>query len=206
MADLHISNRLPTRKEFIVDVSKRLYINSDFIFSYTSDNEYAIRAIRRADILWKELVKANVIEDSKTTQRPIPEVIYDDSNKWWKDDSKLQKFATIMELDLSKLRKADDSVFAKIDSLFKTNNFVKTTYLSTATNFFDNGSKVLTPTITKITTENRSYALADMFNVTHSSFIRNPQVLSSIKTITSPYSSNITLSQAQEFEKIGIKV
>jgi hypothetical protein len=70
LADLHISQRQPTKNEFIIDVAKSLYINSDFMFGYTSANEYAIRAIRRAYVLWTELINANVIDTTSDYVKP----------------------------------------------------------------------------------------------------------------------------------------
>ena len=214
LADLHISNRLPTRKEFIVDVSKRLYINSDFIFSYTSPNEYAIRAIRRADILWGELVKANVVQDSKETQRPLPE-IPQKRKVWWKDDLILRRFATILDLDINKLITLNDSEFVKIDSIIKSRlgltliptntSYILTKYLQPETDSSKdiNISEYTTPTLSsKITTVNRIEHLADIFEITYDSLKQNPEVITELKEITSPYKANYSLEDVERLNNL----
>lgn len=214
LADLHISNRLPTRKEFIVDVSKRLYINSDFIFSYTSPNEYAIRAIRRADILWGELVKANVVQDSKETQRPLPE-IPQKRKVWWKDDLILRRFATILDLDINKLITLNDSEFVKIDSIIKSRlgltliptntSYILTKYLQPETDSSKdvNISEDKTSTLSsKITTVNRIEHLADIFEITYDSLKQNPEVITELKEITSPYKANYSLEDVERLNNL----
>lgn len=214
LADLHISNRLPTRKEFIVDVSKRLYINSDFIFSYTSPNEYAIRAIRRADILWGELVKANVVQDSKETQRPLPE-IPQKRKVWWKDDLILRRFATILDLDINKLITLNDSEFVKIDSIIKSRlgltliptntSYILTKYLQPETDYSKdvNISGETTSTLSsKITTVNRIEHLADIFEITYDSLKQNPEVITELKEITSPYKLNYSLEDVERLNNL----
>lgn len=62
LSELKVGKALPTMEEFIIDVSKQLFINSDFIFSYTSPNEYAKKAIYRANALWDELVLGNYVK------------------------------------------------------------------------------------------------------------------------------------------------
>lgn len=216
LADLHISNRLPNRKEFIVDVSKRLYINSDFIFSYTSPNEYAIRAIRRADILWNELVKANVVEDSKSNQRPLPEIpknrIY-----WWKNRLFLRQFASIFDLNYRKLLTLRESEFVKIDSIIRSKigiQLVPIELSNTVSDFVITDSSKR-PNISgtdvnamsaKVTTTNRTRILANMFGVTYESMKENPEVISEIRTLTSPYKNVLSLGELEKFEQLKIKV
>lgn len=125
LSDLHVSTRIPTRKEFIVDVSKRLYINSDFIFSYTSANEYAIRAIYRADVLWSELSKAGIVENTKIKLKDIPEEIItqkEEKNKWWKNKSKLDKLINKFNLDEEDVNNLTEEEFVKIEKHLKANN------------------------------------------------------------------------------------
>lgn len=216
LADLHISNRLPNRKEFIVDVSKRLYINSDFIFSYTSPNEYAIRAIRRADILWNELVKANVVEDSKSNQRPLPEIpknrIY-----WWKNRLFLRQFASIFDLNYRKLLTLRESEFVKIDSIIRSKigiQLVPIELSNTVSDFVITDSSkrpnisgtVVNAMSAKVTTTNRTRILANMFGVTYESMKENPEVISEIRTLTSPYKNVLSLGELEKFEQLKIKV
>lgn len=216
LADLHISNRLPNRKEFIVDVSKRLYINSDFIFSYTSPNEYAIRAIRRADILWNELVKANVVEDSKSNQRPLPEIpknrIY-----WWKNKLFLRQFASIFDLNYRKLLTLQESEFVKIDSIIRSKIGIQLVpiELSNTVNDFVITDSSKRPNISgtivnamsaKVTTTNRTKVLANMFGVTYESMKENPEVISEIRILTTPYKNVLSLGELEKFEQLKIKV
>lgn len=216
LADLHISNRLPNRKEFIVDVSKRLYINSDFIFSYTSPNEYAVRAIRRADILWSELVKANVVEDSKSNQRPLPEIpnnrIY-----WWKNKLFLRQFATIFDLNYRKLLTLQESEFVKINSIIQSKigtKLIPTKLYDTVYDFVITDSSkrpnisgtIVNAMSSKVTTTNRTKILANMFGVTYESMKDNPEVISEIRTLTSPYKSVLSLGEMENFEQLKIKV
>lgn len=216
LADLHISNRLPNRKEFIVDVSKRLYINSDFIFSYTSPNEYAIRAIRRANILWNELVKANVVEDSKSNQRPLPEIpknrIY-----WWKNKLFLRQFASIFDLNYRKLLTLQESEFVKIDSIIRSKIGIQLVpiELSNTVNDFVITDSSKRPNISgtivnsmsaKVTTTNRTKVLANMFGVTYESMKENPEVISEIRTLTAPYKNVLSLGELEKFEQLKIKV
>lgn len=216
LADLHISNRLPNRKEFIVDVSKRLYINSDFIFSYTSPNEYAIRAIRRADILWNELVKANVVEDSKTNQRPLPEIpknrIY-----WWKNRVFLRQFASIFDLNYRKLLTLQESEFVKIDSIIRSKigiQLVPIELSNTVSDFIITDSSkrpnisgtIVNAMSAKVTTTNRTKILANMFGVTYESMKENPEVISEIRTLTTPYKNVLSLGELEKFEQLKIKV
>ena len=54
-----MSRKIPTKQEFIINTAKDLFVNGEY--GYTSENEYAKKAIYRATVLWDELEKANYV-------------------------------------------------------------------------------------------------------------------------------------------------
>ena len=88
--DLHISWRIPTKQEFMLDVSKKMYTNCDFINEVVDDVKYdsdgnvisksshknqpvdiAKKSIYWANVLWTELVKAGVVPEAGSTNNTL---------------------------------------------------------------------------------------------------------------------------------------
>lgn len=88
--DLHISWRIPTKQEFMLDVSKKMYTNCDFINEVVDDVKYdsdgnvisksshknqpvdiAKKSIYWANVLWTELVKAGVVPEAGSTNNSV---------------------------------------------------------------------------------------------------------------------------------------
>ncbi len=56
-----MSIKIPTKQEFIINTAKDLFVRGEYL-GYTSENEYAKKAIYRAKVLWDELEKANYVK------------------------------------------------------------------------------------------------------------------------------------------------